>query len=217
MSEKIVAGIEVLINKEIEKGITEKLNASCSKYYGKNKEIQNMISEKNFADTISRVTVTSNDGKVLMHIDPKDLNLVDEEYRVRFGEVCSEYFSEIASEYFNHDNNTENIEEKNLKDDMIEVLKNKMCVSEEMLEYPVNIIVENLKGIMSTEDKEAKLIKDILKNNLKDVRPRNAIEIIGARWLVLDKKEKAAIASCLGNIRYSNYVIEFFDGITTQN
>lgn len=213
MSEKIVTGIEVLLNKEIEKGITEKLNASCSKYYGKNKEIQNMISEKNFADTISRVTVTSNDGKVLMHIDPKDLNLVDEEYRVRFGEVCSEYFSEIASEYFNHGSDTGNKAKNLTKEKTIEIISEKTRVSQEISKYVVNTVAENLDALSKDENSNA-YVKNILGNSLKDTTYEAAIEIIANKWTDFTKSEKSVIAEELGGVRNKSYVIALFDHVT---
>lgn len=213
MSEKIVAGIEVLINKEIEKGITEKLNASCSKYYGKNKEIQNMISEKNFTDTISRVTVTSNDGKVLMHIDPKDLNLVDEEYRARFGEVCSEYFSEIVSEYFNHGIDTGNNARNLTKEKTIEIISEETRVSQYVSKHVVNAVAENLDALSKGENPNT-YVTNIFGDSLKDTTYEAAIEIIANKWTDLTKSEKSILAEELGGVRNKSYVIALFDHVT---
>lgn len=213
MSEKIVAGIEVLINKEIEKGITEKLNASCSKYYGKNKEIQNMISEKNFTDTISRVTVTSNDGKVLMHIDPKDLNLVDEEYRARFGEVCSEYFSEIVSEYFNLGIDTGNNARDLTKEKTIEIISEETRASQDISKHVVNAVAENLDALSKGENPNT-YVTNIFGDSLKDTTYEAAIEIIANKWTDLTKSEKSILAEELGGVRNKSYVIALFGHVT---
>ncbi|WP_455504636.1 hypothetical protein [Clostridium sp.] len=213
MSEKIVAGIEVLINKEIEKGITEKLIASCSKYYGKNKEIQNMIPEKNFADTISRVTVVSNDGKVLMRINPKDLNLVDEEYRARFGEVCSEYFSEIVSEYFNHGIDTGNNVRNLTKEKTIEIISEKTRVSQDISKHVVNAVAENLDALSKGENPNT-YVANIFGDSLKDTTYEAAIEIIANKWTDLTKSEKSILAEELGGVRNKSYVIALFDHVT---
>lgn len=213
MSGKIVAGIEVLINKEIEKGITEKLNVSCGKYYGKNKEIQNMISEGDFADTISRVTVTFNNGKVLMHIDPKDLNLVNEEYRTRFGEVCSEYFGEIASEYFNHGIDTGNNARDLTKEKTIEIISEETRASQDISKYVVNAVAENLDALSKDENPNT-YVTNIFGDSLKDTTYEAAIEIIANKWTDLTKSEKSILAEELGGVRNKSYVIALFDHVT---
>ena len=96
----IMQGINKEIEKQIKKGVAEKLNASCANYYGNNKELQNMITKKDFADIIKNVKVSYTGGHLNISVDPKDKDAVKDEDKDRFDKFCNEFFSAIATEYF---------------------------------------------------------------------------------------------------------------------
>lgn len=96
----IMQGINREIEKQIKKGVAEKLNTSCANYYGNNKELQNMITKKDFADVIKNVKVSYTGGHLNISIDPKDENAVKEEDRDRFDTLCNEFFGVTVAEYF---------------------------------------------------------------------------------------------------------------------
>lgn len=103
MSENIMSGIMKETGKKLERDIAKKLNSSCGKYYNGNKKIQEMISKENFADVIKNVNVSFRNGNLNVSVSSKDENVVSEQNKKKFDELCNEFFNQVVSEYFaNH-------------------------------------------------------------------------------------------------------------------
>lgn len=103
MSENIMSGIMKETGKKLERDIAKKLNSSCGKYYNGNKKLQEMISKEDFADVIKNVNVSFRSGNLNVSVNPKDKDVVSEQNKKKFDELCNEFFNQVVSEYFaNH-------------------------------------------------------------------------------------------------------------------
>lgn len=100
MSEKIMSGIMKAVNKNLERDIAKKLNSLCGKYYNSNKKLQEMISKENFTDVIKRANVDFTNGDLNVSVDPKDDDIVAEENKKKFDDLCNKFFEQTVSEYF---------------------------------------------------------------------------------------------------------------------